>query len=62
MSEPGAVQFTDEELSAARRELVRMPDDLRRRVHAIAERGGVATVSVMAFLIRQMRNDTSGRP
>jgi hypothetical protein len=51
----GAYAMTDEERAAARRELARMPDDLRRRVHDISRRRGVDTVDGLAWYIREER-------
>lgn len=48
--------FTEEELSAARRELARMPENVLRRTHVVAQQRGVETVAAVAFLIREMRD------
>lgn len=47
------LDFTDSEREVARRELARMPDDLRRRVHGIAQGHGATTLDAMTFLIHQ---------
>lgn len=47
--------LTEEERAAARRELARMPDDLRRKVHDIAHARRVDTVDGLAWFIREER-------